>query len=125
MQIGAQEVAILTRKLVEGSAVSIGARDKHKFADSGEHLRRGTAKFAQLRPSLIDYFNTHGPGSMAELQDYSMVTGVASIADERARPELGFQVVSDKDERRRRGLSLQCSGGDGSFYSLQGRPHAS
>jgi hypothetical protein len=61
--------------------MSIGIIDKHKFADSGEHLRRRTAKFAQLRPSLLDSFDTHGPGSMAELQDYSMVTGVAPIND--------------------------------------------
>jgi hypothetical protein len=26
---------------------------------------------------------------------------VASIVDERARPELGFWVISDKDERRK------------------------
>jgi hypothetical protein len=52
------------------------------FADFGEVLQKGTAKFAQLRPSLLDSFNTHGPGSKAELQDYSMVTGVASITDE-------------------------------------------
>jgi hypothetical protein len=72
------------------------------FADSGEILRKGTAKFAQLRPSLLDSFNTHGTGSMAELQDYSMVTGVTSIADERARPELGFRVPASKLERERR-----------------------
>jgi hypothetical protein len=49
--------------------------------DSGDCCRKGTAEFAQHRPSLPDSFNTHGPGSKAELQDYSMVTGVASIAD--------------------------------------------
>jgi hypothetical protein len=64
--------------------MSIVAEDELKFMNSGKHLRRGTAKFAQLWPSLLNSFNTHGPGSMAELQDYSMVTGVASIADKRA-----------------------------------------
>jgi hypothetical protein len=90
MREGALKMHQLTVNLSGCSAVSISAGDKHKFANSGEHLRRGTTKFASLRPSLLDSFNTHGPGSMAELQDYSMVTGVASIADERARPELGF-----------------------------------
>jgi hypothetical protein len=50
--------------------------------DSGDYCRKGTAEIAQHRPSLLDSFNTQGPRSKAELQDYSMVTGVASIADE-------------------------------------------
>jgi hypothetical protein len=79
LQKESQAMRMLTVNLSGCSAVSIGAGDKHKFADSGEHLRRGTTKFAQLQPSLLDSFNTHGPGSMAELQDYSMVAGVAPI----------------------------------------------
>jgi hypothetical protein len=48
-------------------------------------LQKGTAEFDQHRPSLLNSFSTQGPRSKAELQDPSMVTGVAFIADERAR----------------------------------------
>jgi hypothetical protein len=50
--------------------------------DSGDYCRKGTAEIAQHRPSLLDSFNTQGSRSKAELQGYSMVTGVASITDE-------------------------------------------
>jgi hypothetical protein len=35
--------------------------------------------FAQLQPSLLDSFGTRGPISLAELLDYSVVTGVSSL----------------------------------------------
>jgi hypothetical protein len=49
---------------------------------SGDDLRKGISAFALLRPSLLDSFDTHGPGSKAELQGYSMVTGELSTGDE-------------------------------------------
>jgi hypothetical protein len=69
----------LTVVLSRWSTATIVDGGRRSFADSGEHLRRTTAKFAQLRPQLLDSFDTNGPGSIAELEDYSMVTGVASF----------------------------------------------
>jgi hypothetical protein len=54
---------------------------------------------------------------MAELQDYSMVTGVTSIADERARLELGFRVPASKLEREESAVSRVFLGGGNPLYS--------
>jgi hypothetical protein len=107
----------LTRVLPRGSTTALVDGIELGFADSGELLQKGTAKFIQLRPSLLDSFNIYGPGSMAELQDYSMVTGVTSIADERARLELGFRVPARKLEREESAVSRVFLGGGNPLYS--------
>jgi hypothetical protein len=72
-------MCLLTRLLSVCTPTRIEELGGLDFVDSGEHLRKGMTKFTQLRPSLLDYFDTHGPVSMEELQDPSMVTGVAPI----------------------------------------------
>jgi hypothetical protein len=52
---------MLTLKLMEQTIAAIVDGDGRSFADFGELLRRRTAKFAQLQPSLLDSFDTHGP----------------------------------------------------------------
>jgi hypothetical protein len=69
--------------------------------DSGDYCRKGTADIAQHRPSLLDSLSTQSPGSKAELQGYSMVTGVASIADERTLLELGFRLLQRNSGKKK------------------------
>jgi hypothetical protein len=60
-----------TRTIMTGEELTV--------ADSGDHLRRRTAKFAQLRPSLLDSTHLDDLQSKAVLLEHTKDSRVAPI----------------------------------------------
>jgi hypothetical protein len=69
----------LTVVLFRWSTASIADGGGRSFADSGEHLRRRTAKFAQLRDPLHDSTHLDDLQNKAVLLDHAKDSGVAPI----------------------------------------------
>jgi hypothetical protein len=69
----------LTLKLKRCSDTSIVDGDERKFADSGEHLRKGTRKFDLLRAPLDVRLFPDDILDKALLLEYSTSSNMASI----------------------------------------------
>jgi hypothetical protein len=69
---------MLTRMLTGCSLRTIMTGEDLTVADSGDHLRRRTAKFAQLRPPLIDSTHLDDLQSKAVRLVHSTELGVVS-----------------------------------------------
>jgi hypothetical protein len=67
----------LTVVLSRWSTTTIVEEGRRSFADSGEHLRRRTAKFAQLRDPLLDSMHLDDLQNKAVLLVHSKDSGVA------------------------------------------------
>jgi hypothetical protein len=72
---------MLTMGLAGDSKSMIMAGDELTVADSGDVLRRGTSRFAQMEAPPLDYFSVDNHRDTAELCSHSMVQGVASNDD--------------------------------------------
>jgi hypothetical protein len=71
----------LTVVLFRWSTASIADGSRRSFADSGEHLRRGTAICRRLELSLLDSLLWDGIGSTAHLLGHSRDSGMISVND--------------------------------------------
>jgi hypothetical protein len=69
----------LTVVLSRWSTTTIVDGGRRSFADSGEHLRRRTAKFAQLQDPLHDSTHLDDLQNKAVLLDHAKDSGVAPI----------------------------------------------
>jgi hypothetical protein len=96
----------LTLHLKVCSAVTIVTGVERDFADSGEHLRRETTKFAQLRAPLPDSLHQNDSQAPALLPIYPTASGMALIDDDEIWPELGFRLLGEMGEREREKVRL-------------------
>jgi hypothetical protein len=92
----------LTLHLKVCSVVPIVTGVERDFADSGEHLRRETTKFAQLRAPLPVSLHQNDPQAPALLPIYPTASGMASIDDDEIWPELEFRSLAEMGEREER-----------------------
>jgi hypothetical protein len=79
MRGGALKMQELTRVLPGGSTTAMVDGSRRSFADSGEHLRRGTAICRRLELSLLDSLLWDGIDSAAHHLGHSRDTGVLSV----------------------------------------------
>jgi hypothetical protein len=73
----------LSRNLMGCSDTAIVDGDERKFADSGEHLQKGTGKFDRFRTPRLDSFDMEATGGMVELLSYSSELDMASIGGDK------------------------------------------
>jgi hypothetical protein len=71
----------LTTILLWWSTRAIEDINRLTVTDSGDVLRRGTSRFAQMEAPPLDYFGVDNHRDTAELCSHSMVQGVASNDD--------------------------------------------
>jgi hypothetical protein len=95
----AQEIAMLSRKLVEQTIAVIVDGDGRSFADSGELLRGRTVDYRRLELSLLDSLLYDGIGSMAHLLGHSRDSRVLSVTLPKRTPAT-VTVDSERVERK-------------------------
>jgi hypothetical protein len=75
----APNILKLTTKSMVWFTQTMVVRGEHTGQKSGDGRSKGTIEFTLFCPSPLDSIYIHGPGSMAELRDFPMGAGVASI----------------------------------------------
>jgi hypothetical protein len=98
MQVWDQKMRRLTVDLSIWSLTTIVDGGGRSFADSGEHLRRRTAKFAQLRDPLHDSTHLDDLQNKAVLLDHAKDSGVAPIGGSGWTPANFLRLAGDRRE---------------------------